>query len=153
MYYRLKDQPQIIGVPKPEKTEKKPLQRIVKFGKTSFSKLVKQADDLFRALIRKRDSDKDGFAICFTCANSAHYSQMEVGHFVPRICYQLRWNQQNAHLQCKECNNDRQGNLFVYAIRIDARYGAGTADRLTAICKQTIKFDRSDLQELINTMK
>ena len=54
---------------------------------------------------------------------------MDAGHFRHRSLNTF-FLEINVHCQCIYCNRFLHGNLGVYAVELDKKYGAGTAERL-----------------------
>jgi regulator of sigma D len=100
--------------------------------------LRKDAEAIFHKWIVKRDK-----GICFTCGNSG----TQAGHF----CHsRLDFDEINLNCQCVRCNHFLSGNLGIYALFLDKKYGAGTAEALIYRSKQQPnKFDRTELEEFI----
>ena len=72
---------------------------------------------------------------------------MHAGHFIhgDRMDYVPR----NVNAQCARCNKYLHGNLAVYAVKIDEKYGPGTARELVAISRTYQGFRRKDYEEII----
>jgi hypothetical protein len=69
------------------------------------SPLIRQADDLFRAFMRKLWGAPDRIQ----CTNCKHWflpEQIEVGHILGRSHYAVRWKIINALPLCRECNQN-----------------------------------------------
>ena len=49
--------------------------------KPSRKTLIKKLDKVFSEYIRKRDTDKNGYGLCCTCAKRLHYKEGHAGHF------------------------------------------------------------------------
>jgi hypothetical protein len=74
----------------------------------SYQLLLKQAQLVFNAWIRKRDQDKG----CVSCKSkkvrhASHY--YAAGSFLG-----LRFSEENAHGSCEQCNTFLYGNLEAY---------------------------------------
>ena len=120
----------------------------------SISKLKKELDKWFSLYIRLRDATDEGLCQCFTCGKVAHYkSGMQNGHFQSRRHHATRWNEQNCEVQCVKCNMFKQGEQWKFGIRLDAKYGLGTAQDLEFLAKQITKVNRSDYEENISYYK
>jgi len=53
-------------------------------------------------------------------------SYMDCGHFISKGkggASNIRWDERNAHLQCKSCNAFKQGNAQAYEEFMKAKYG------------------------------
>ena len=101
--------------------------------KKPFSKMVASLDRIFSKYIRLRDSDRNGICRCITCNRPFHWKDGDAGHFLTREKMATRWNEQNVHAQCIQCNRFKAGNQHEHGQRIDRLYGKGTAERLKAI--------------------
>ena len=55
--------------------------------------------------------------------------------------------------QCAGCNMSNGGRQYEFGNKLDAVYGAGTADRLIQISNSTIKFKTVELKELTSHLK
>jgi hypothetical protein len=84
----------------------------------------------FSRFIRLRDTDENGEGKCFTCGQWVRFDEAQAGHFVRCAKEATRFDEQNVHLQCVECNTAWAGQIEAYRAALDERYGAGTADRL-----------------------
>jgi hypothetical protein len=102
------------------------------------SKLRKKVENIFHAWIVKRDN-----GICFTCGNKGN----QAGHF----CHgRLDFDEINLNTQCVRCNHFLSGNLGLYALFLDKKYGAGTAEALIYRShSQSNKFSRDELNEML----
>ena len=121
--------------------------------KLTRSKLVKKLDTIFSLYIRLRYAENE-IVECFTCGKQAHYKDnMQCGHFQSRRHYATRWNSINCQVQCKSCNVFQYGEQFVFGLRLNAKYGEGTAKKLQQKAKQLVKLSSNDLVMLINKYK
>ncbi len=95
------------------------------------SQLKKKLDTEFSIFIRRRDSDSfSELGNCITCGKSVHWKQADNGHFITRACLPVRWDEHNAHLQCKGCNGFRGGEVLLYRRRLVGMYGEAEVERL-----------------------
>ena len=100
-------------------------------------------------------ADDNGMVKCFTCQTWLPWTQAQEGHFIPRSKLGTKFLDMNTHPQCPVCNVVKRGNLLVYAIRLDERYGNGTAFKLAAIARdhRCEPPSRADLVEAISKYK
>ena len=122
--------------------------------KKTRTQLKKQLDKVFSHYIRWREADDSGYVNCFTCGakkQALGIGCIQAGHFQSRRHMILRWDDElgNVQPQCSYCNVLCSGQQFVFARRIDEVYGKGRALELEQIAKQTKKFTRADLEEMI----
>ena len=122
--------------------------------KKTVSKLKKELDSWFSKYIRLRDATDMGVTQCFTCGKIAHYkSGMQCGHFQSRRHHNTRWNEQNCQVQCVKCNLYEQGMGWQFGLRLNAKYGEGTAEELEYLSKLNVKMMRIDYIEKISYYK
>lgn len=115
---------------------------------TSIKSLKKKADAVFSLYIRQRDH-----GTCITCSTQKPIAQMQAGHFIRRSITHLRFDEQNVNCQCVGCNIFKHGNLYIYGLKLDQKYGAGTAARLSDESQQFHKFTTEELLDIIETFK
>jgi hypothetical protein len=115
----------------------------------SNSTLIKAIDHEFSKFIRMRDSGGQSFCKCITCIHVFETEALSCGHFVRRRNTGLRWHPKNGHLQCNNCNIVLDGNEEIYHLRIDLKYGPGTAEMLRKVGRETKKWTTPELQELL----
>lgn len=90
----------------------------------------------FSRYIRLRDTSDTGICRCITCNTMLHPMYMQCGHFIKRNRYSIKYNEENNNAQCPGCNSFENGNAGVYAIRLDQKYGAGTAEKLVNLASR-----------------
>ena len=112
------------------------------------SDYLKIAQQVFNRYIRKRDNGLN----CISCnkpckkENAGHYYS-QGGHS------NVRFNEDNVHLQCEHCNTYLSGNLLNYQVEIKERIGAERLMNLQAIAHEVKKWSKDELKELIETYK
>lgn len=114
--------------------------------KSDRKKLKDKAWKLMSEFIRRRDKGK-----CFTCPKQDDWKYMQAGHFVHKDC--MDFNEININCQCPQCNKWKHGNLGIYAIRLDQKYGVGTAETLIQQGQQLKPYKSGELIEKIETLK
>ncbi len=117
----------------------------------TLSKLKKELDKIFSLYIRLREATPEGLVKCFTCSKVSHYkSGIHAGHFMSRSKLSTRFHDRgNVMPQCFRCNIHLSGNQYIYSLRLDSKYGDGTAKKIEELSRQTIKFMRCDYEEMI----
>jgi len=116
----------------------------------SNSTLIKALDHEFSKFVRSRDIGGSHYCKCFTCQEYTLSDALSCGHFVRRRNTALRWHEKNAHVQCTKCNIVLDGNEEIYHLRIDLKYGPGTAEMLRKVGRETKKWTTPELQELLS---
>ena len=120
----------------------------------TISKLKKELDKWFSLYIRLRDATDTGLCQCFTCGCVKHYKKgMQNGHFQSRSFLATRFDEENCQPQCVGCNMFKQGEQYKFALGLDGKYGAGTAEHLEGLARTTIKISRIDYEEKIGYYK
>lgn len=112
-------------------------------------KLVKELDTVFSIFIRTRYADENGLVSCCTCPTRRHWKNMHCGHLYSRASFAIRWNVNNAHVQCPECNllgNGRFDDHLEYARKL---HGDGTIVILASIKNNVTNLSRLELNEQI----
>jgi len=109
---------------------------------------LKLAQMTFNKWIRHRDKGLN----CISCdkppkkANAGHYFS-QGGHS------NVRFHEDNVHLQCEHCNSYLSGNLLNYRIGIEKRIGTARLIVLEVIANETKKWTIQELNEIIETYK
>jgi len=112
-------------------------------------KYKEKLDRVFSEYIRRRDADENGIAKCVTCGTEKHWKEMQAGHFIPRGNMSTRWHEGNVHVQCKECNEFKGGNLDEYELFIVHKYDRKEPERLRKIGRTEQKIMEFEIKELI----
>ena len=109
---------------------------------------LKLAQMTFNKYIRHRDKGLN----CISCdkppkkANAGHYFS-QGGHS------NVRFHEDNVHLQCEHCNSFLSGNLLNYQIGIEKRIGGERLITLHEQAHTTKKWTIQELNEIIETYK
>ena len=127
---------------------------------TPYQLAKKKLWTIFARYIKLRDADeysttkkyKTLKGKCFTCDVERDWNQFDAGHFMVRGFMSTFTHEQNVHTQCQTCNM-RSGEQHIYGIRLDEKYGEGTADELRALTRHTQKFAAYELDELREQFK
>jgi hypothetical protein len=117
--------------------------------KSGMSTLVKKADTAFSRYVRLKHSDESGTCSCVTCGKLMHWKEAHAGHFVSRRHMSLRWDERNVFPQCCGCNTFNAGALDEYSAYIIRTYGHSTFDDLLKMKRQTKKWTRAEIEDLI----
>lgn len=128
----------------------KPLKRTQIASKSTNERksLISKLDRIFSTYIRRKDSI-GGRARCVTCGTVAHWKNMQNGHFISRRYMNLRWDEQNCHVQCKNCNENLHGNLAKYEQYIIQKYGIKVVFHLREQINTVNKIQVYELSEKI----
>ena len=114
----------------------------------SRGKLVSKLDTIFSQYIRRRNA-KDDITECFTCGKTDLWKKLQNGHFRSRVHYSTRWNELNCQVQCVGCNMFKQGEQYIFGVKLDQKYGEGTAHELYMKSHMLSKYSVFELKEMI----
>lgn len=109
---------------------------------------LKEAQTIFNQYIRLRDNG----LWCISCGlppkkkNAGHYYS-QGGHS------NVRFDEDNVHLQCERCNSFLSGNLIEYRANLLTKIGAERFSQLEAKARVTRKFTKDELKEIIKKYK
>ena len=110
--------------------------------------LVKAAQIVFNKFIRMRDKDE----LCISCKQVP--KKVNAGHFYnANNHWNVRFDEDNVHLQCERCNSYLSGNLIEYRQHLLTKIGAERFNQLEAKARVTRKFTKDELKEIIKTYK
>jgi ribosomal protein S26 len=110
--------------------------------------LVKAAQLVFNKYIRERDKAQ----FCISCGSQP--KKVNAGHFWnANNHWNVRFDEDNVHLQCERCNSFLSGNLLEYRTNLLTKIGAERFNQLEARARITRKFTKDELKEIIKTYK
>jgi hypothetical protein len=109
---------------------------------------LKLAQMTFNKYIRHRDKGMS----CISCGNEP--KKANAGHYFSQGGHSnVRFHEDNVHLQCEHCNSYLSGNLLNYRIGIEKRIGTARLIVLEVIAHETKKWTVQELNEIIETYK
>lgn len=116
----------------------------------TLSQLKKKAQTAFNAFVRVRDEGKPCISCGIQLTESGIGGGVDCGHFRSvGSAPHLRFEETNAHAQCKRCNRYLSGNAIEYRKGLIERIGLAEVERIEA--DQTVrKYTREFLIELAN---
>ena len=110
--------------------------------------LIKATQIVFNKYIRLRD---EGLK-CISCGSIP--KKVNAGHFWnANNHWNVRFDEDNVHVQCERCNSFLSGNLLEYRKNLMTKIGLEKFNQLEAKAKVTRKFTKDELRELINIYK
>jgi hypothetical protein len=109
---------------------------------------IKIAQVTFNKYIRLRDKGK----MCISCQKPA--KKENAGHyFNANNHWNVRFDEDNCHLQCEHCNTFLSGNLLEYQGHLINKLGTEKYNALVERARKTRKFTIEELKEIIETYK
>ena len=110
--------------------------------------VVKAAQIVFNKYIRERDKAQP----CISCGSQP--KKENAGHFWnANNHWNVRFDEDNVHLQCERCNSFLSGNLIEYRANLISKIGQERFEQLEARARVTRKFTKDELKELIKKYK
>lgn len=142
-------------IKKKPKTKEKAQPLLDKAGKKVRKKpdLVAKLDKVFSRYIRLRDCMPNGYFRCISCGQIKPYEQADCGHFHSRRHMATRFDEDNAHAECRACNRFSADHLISYEKNLIAKIGQMRYDKLAWKAGTTKKWSDFELQELIKYYK
>jgi hypothetical protein len=146
--YCLKDECLRVFVAETKEKQWKQTKTRMKNDLKTTSDWLKEAQAVFNKYIRERDKGLN----CISCnkpplkKNCGHYYS-QGGHS------NVRFDEDNCHLQCEHCNTYLSGNLLNYQIGIEKRIGAEKLIELQGRAHLEKKWSVDELKEIIKTYK
>ena len=121
-------------------------------GKSDYSKLEKELDDLVSLYVRLRDGK------CVCCGS---ISRLTCGHYVSRDKARLRYDSVNCNAQCWPCNVKHRHWPNFYASAMRRIYSQGVLDELDELASipawkwtyADLLLIRDDIREKLNRLK
>lgn len=115
----------------------------------SYSEWLNLFQVTFNTYIRMRDKGKPCVS-CGCAVDNGHASHMFSVGGNPNV----RFNEDNVHLSCVECNLHLHGNLVEYTLRLPERIGKERFEKLVIDSKQTVlKLSIPEIKEKIKFYK
>ena len=119
-----------------------------KAGVDDRSRLCKIAQQVFNKYIRLRDKGNK----CISCNKTP--LKENGGHFFnANNHWNVRFDEDNVHLQCEHCNTFLSGNLINYRTNLIEKIGIERYNELEAKSNVTRKFTVEELKEIIEEYK
>ena len=109
----------------------------------------RELQQVFNKFIRERDKDKP----CISC-NRKLGAKFDAGHYLSIGSYpNLRFDEDNVHGQCVECNQHKHGNLIEYGERLLDRIGEEAFDELYLRRHQPLRLSIDEMKDMIKVYK
>lgn len=127
---------------------KKPRKRKVK-GEETEQDLVKKLDKVFSLYIRLRDVMPNGMFRCISCGKIKPYAQEDCGHYISRIHMATRFDEDNCHGECRNCNRLSADHLIGYRKNLIQKIGLDRVSSLEWKHNQIKHWTKEELREKI----
>lgn len=124
-----------------------------KMKRSSAAGSVAKADRQFGRFIRLRDAIPGGAFKCISCGQYKRIEQADCGHFHSRKHMATRFDERNAHAECRACNRFSADHLIKYQENLIRLIGEEEFDRLNIRAKSVKQWSETDLKELAKYYK
>ena len=114
---------------------------IAKYKKRIWSKYVSP-------YIRLRDCDKHFNIKCCTCTEVRHWKKMHAGHFKHGNTKKSYFFEKNIHGQCPACNTYKGGELAIYCVFLEEKYGHGILQEINKLADDKFTWNWTTLKEV-----
>lgn len=111
--------------------------------------LVRKLDTIFSLYIRLRDAMPNGYTRCISCGQIKPFDSMDCGHFHSRRHMATRYDEDNAHSECRFCNRMSADHLIAYQTNLIRKIGMARFEKLNIKAHSTCHWLDSELEERI----
>ena len=116
--------------------------------------LKRKAWALLSRYIRLSAADEGGFCSCYTCGFPIHAIQeAQAGHAIPGRHGAVLLDVEIIRPQCRKCNLFMGGRYEIFAAKLIRENGLEWFERKLESSRQVRKWNRSELEEFIETYK
>jgi len=116
--------------------------------------LKRTAQKYFNNYIRKRDILGPTF-VCISCGKTLPAEAGQCGHYYPVKGFgHLRYNEDNAHVECRGCNGFADAHLIFYTWNLITKIGLDEYNKLFHMAtEEHVDWKREQLEEIIKKYK
>lgn len=115
----------------------------------SLSTVIDDLDAVFSQYIRLRDSDENGYIICYCCGAVNYYTECDNMHYMPRLHMNTRFSEDNCKGGCRNCNQAKSGNLKAYGEHLE-KDQPGSVEALEDQARVNYNYTVSEVKGLIS---
>ena len=111
--------------------------------------LIAKLDRIFSKYIRLRDVMPNGYFVCISCGQIKPFEKADCGHFFSRKHMATRFDEDNAHCECSQCNRFSSDHIARYQVNLVRKIGQKRFEKLVWKHNSTKKWCDFELEELI----
>lgn len=112
-------------------------------------KLDSDLDEIFSIFTRMRFADWKGEVHCYTCTWYGHWKELDAGHFIKRAHQAVRWEENNARPQCRDCNRQCDGMETLFEEELRWEIGDEAVAKLKHLSLRTKYLDDFEKGQLL----
>lgn len=115
--------------------------------------LKAKLDKEFSLFIRLRDCMPNGYFKCISCGKIKPFEQADCGHYHSRRHIATRFDEDNAHAECRACNRFSADHLIGYEKNLITKIGQQKFNLLKAKAAAASKMSDFEYEQLIKYYK
>lgn len=127
--------------------------KMCSFEQKERKKLIKELDKYVSVYVRYTNSDKQGYATCYTCGKRLPWRLVDNGHWQSRRYQKTRWDLSNMRVQCRNCNRYMGGNYQVYTPKIIKELGEEKAEEIKRLAHSGGKVTTEEMRVMLADIK
>ncbi len=117
----------------------------------NFHELIKVCDREFSLYVRMNAAEENGLVKCCTCERIKKWNEgIDLGHYINRHYYAVRFDERNTGPQCKWCNSFREGEKHLFKKYLVEKYGDWEIGKMELIAHETKTINKEWLIYHIN---
>lgn len=109
-------------------------------------------DEAFKWLsfyVRLEETNDEGWGEDYTTGEAVHFNDADAGHFIPRENHATAFTRMNVHLQSRENNRYKYGDIEKYRNAMIYHYGEEAVEKLERKGMRAQKLDDCALRDII----
>lgn len=113
----------------------------------------KKLDDIFSKYVRLKHRTDSGMIMCFVCGKFHSYSHTVLGHFRKRRHLATRYNEDNCHPLCFNCNQEDEESTANYDFAMLNAYSLEKLTEIIDLSNSEVHISESEALTLIEEYK
>lgn len=116
-------------------------------------RLKDKAWKLFSRYIRRKHSDQDGLARCYTCGVVKPYKELQCGHGIGGRGNYILFKEEVCRPQCYSCNVGKDGNYQRFVPKLVKQYSLFQYEQWEIDSRQVVKRNKQYYVDLIDELQ
>lgn len=104
-------------------------------------------------IVRRSAADKNGDVFCYTCNKKMHWKESQAGHGIGGRTGSVLLDRDILRPQCVGCNVFKRGEYPVFVTKLIRENGLDWWEDKLSSSKQVTKWNRAELEVLIESFK
>lgn len=121
--------------------------------KPTLKSLKNKAWKLVSEYVRRSHADEGGTVSCYTCGQLLFWKESHAGHAIPGRHNAVLYDVDIIRPQCPRDNLFMGGRYEIFTAKLIREKGLEWFEKKLSDARQTVKYTRADLEELIDTYK